>query len=226
MIQGSMATTAILALKPLKTLSAFTDLGLGSGKLIFLHTANPDSQMDQKLTTHLAGIESTNANTIVLQAGQTNKQQKQGKQIYDYCMSEFHETTAVTNSYKIIRKGNIHIGLISARPDEEDVIQKVNTLSSYLKNEKDCAIVVCLSQLGYKNKNTPDDITLAKQSNHLDFIIGGNDQNVYPHPVILLNQNNEEVIIHAAANDSATFGKIDLDINEQGQKKYISFSYC
>ena len=125
---------------------------------------------------------------------------------------------------KIIKKGNIKTGIISTKPGESDVISKVNSLSAYLKKEKGCSVVVCLSQLGYKNKNTPDDITLAKKSINLDIIIGGNTKNFHQQPVILLNNNNEEVIIHSATGDSAAFGKIDIDFNERGQKKHISFT--
>ena len=229
-ILGSMATTAVLALKPFKVaarvISPFTGLGKGYGKLIFLHTANPDPQMDYKVIQHIAGIQGNNAHAIVLQAGQVAQRDNPAPMVYDFCIDEINEQAANPGNYKIIWRGNIKTGLIRAKQDDGDVIQKVNSLSAYLKKEKDCNVVVCLSQLGYKNKNTPDDITLAKQSIHLDLIIGGNTKNVHQHPVILLNQNNEEVIIHSAASDSAAFGKIDIDFNDKGQKKYISFSNC
>lgn len=228
LIQGSMATTALLALKPFKAIasavSPFNMNSTGYGKLIFLHTATPYPQSDHKMIQHITNIQRNNDNTIVLQAGQVDQQFKPGSLDYDICIDEINEQTANTSGYKIIRKGNIKTGIISAKPGESDIMQKVNNLSAYLKKEKGCTVVVCLSQLGYKNKNTPDDITLAKRSIHLDLIIGGNTKNFHQHPVILLNSNNEEVIIHSAAGDSAAFGKIDIDFNEKGQKKYISFT--
>jgi len=69
-IQGSMAATAVLALKPLKiaanAVSPFNGLSDSNGKLTFLHTANPDQQMDYKVIQHIAGIQSNNANEFFL----------------------------------------------------------------------------------------------------------------------------------------------------------------
>ena len=104
------------------------------------------------------------------------------------------------------------------------MIEKVINLSAYLKKEKNCSVVVCLSQLGYRNKNTPDDITLAKKSTHIDIIIGGHANNFQVNPVIALNNSNCEVIIHAAAGDPTAVGKIEIDFDEKGQKKYVSFT--
>lgn len=225
LIQGSLATTAILALKPFKTfastVSHITGYN-GYGKLTFLHTAIPENQITHVMVQHISDIHRDNA--IVLQAGQVEQQFEHGLFTYDSCIDEIDDQPAITGGYKIIRKGNIKTGIISAKPGEGNVIQKVNNLTAWLKKEKGCTVVVCLSQLGYKNNNTPDDITLAKKSIHLDMIIGGNTKNFHQHPMILLNSKNEEVIIHSAVDVSAAFGKIDIDFNALGQKKHISFN--
>ena len=225
LLQGSLATTAMLALKPLKTVastvSRFTGYN-GYGRLIFLHTAIPDYQINHTMVQHISNIQRDNA--IVLQAGQVAQQFEPGMLTYDSCFDEINDQTAISGGYKIIRKGNIKTGIISAKPDEGNVIEKVNKLSGWLKKEKGCTVVVCLSQLGYKNSNSSDDITMAKKSINLDLIIGGDTKNFHQHPVILLNSKNEEVIIHAAACDAAAFGKIDIDFNERGQKKHIGFT--
>lgn len=66
-------------------------------------------------------------------------------------------TTLISTSLPCIS----YIRIISADPGEGDIIQKINRLSVFLKKEKNCDLVVCLSRLGFKNKNTPDDIFLA-----------------------------------------------------------------
>lgn len=224
-IQSSMATTAVLALKPFhvaaETLFPIKGTGSLNGKLMLLHTANPDSQIDHKVIQHIAGIQNINDNAIVLQAG---PQLRPGQLAYDFSIDEINQADLNSSNYKIIRKGNIKTGLIIADPHDDDVLEKVKTLSSFLKQEKNCDLVVCLSRLGYKNKNAPDDIMLAKKSTHLDLIIGGNPQNAHQHPVIVLNENNEEVIIHSSDNNSSAFGKIEIDFNEHGQKNHVSFS--
>ncbi len=225
LLQGSMATTAMIALNPLKTVASTVSRLTGYngyGKLSFLHTGISNQQNNPAMLQHISSMQRENA--IVLQAGQVSGSAVPGAAIYDSSINEINDQPAITGGYKIIRKGNIKTGVISANVEDADVLQKVNTLSSWLKKEKGCTVVVCLSQLGYKNKNTPDDISMAKNSSHLDLIIGGNTQNFHLQPVILLNNNNEEVIIHSAATDAAGFGKIDINFDAQGQKKQIQFA--
>lgn len=225
LIQGSMATTAMIALKPLNTVagavSRLTGYS-GNEKLIFLHTAIPAHQSNQVLMQHISSMQRNNA--IFLNAGQVAQHLVPGQLTYDSSIDEINSETGITGGYKIIMKGNIKTGIIAANPGDRDVLQKVNELSARLKKEKGCTVVVCLSQLGYKNKNIPDDISMAKKSKYLDLIIGGNTKNFHLQPIILLNENNEEVIIHSAATDAAAFGKVGIDFNVQGQKKYISFA--
>lgn len=227
LIRGSLATTAVLALKPFNAIagvaSPFTWLSGSNGKLVFLHTAHLHSHYDNKMTQHIANIKKNNANAIFLNAGQ-DVQDETGSLTYDACINGGNGLSAIPGDYKIITKDNIRTGIISAKPGDTDVIQKVNTLSAYLKKEKKCTVVVCLSQLGYKNKNTTDDITLADKSTHLDIIIGGHAKNFQKNPVIALNSNNGEVIIHSASGDSFACGFIQIDFDKQGRKKYISFT--
>lgn len=225
--QGTLATMAVLTLKPFTTIarvvSPFTMGSNSYNKLAFLHTANLNPQIDYKVIQYINDIKNNNANTILLKTGQDTADET-GSLTYDACLNRDNDFSALTGSYKIINKGNLRTGIINARPEEKDVIQKINTLSAYLKNEKNCTIVLCLSGLGYKNKNTPDDITLAKESTHLDIIISGHAENFHLHPAIALNSNNTEVIIHAAAGDTAAFGKIEIDFDTKGKKRHINFS--
>lgn len=222
--QGTLATTAMFALKPLtsigSTISQFT--GFNSyGKLTFLHTANLGNSSYKKVIKYIQDIKNNNINAILLNAGQGIKEET-GSLIYDASINGSNDLSA-TGEYKIITKGNTRTGIISARPEERNIIQKIKTLSTWLKREKNCTIVVCLSQLGYKSKNTPDDITLAKESTHLDIIVGGHADNFHMHPIVALNSNNAEVIIHSASGNSFDFGKIEIDFDWQGRKNHISF---
>lgn len=226
LIQGGLAATAMLALKPFsafaRAASSFNGFSGNCGKLVFLHTANLNHYSDYRAIQYIKDIQQNNTNAILLKAAQT-KQHETGRLTYDTCLNGNNDLSATTGDYKIITKGNIKTGLISAKPEDADVIQKINTLSAYLKKEKNCSVVVCLSQLGYRNKKAPDDITLANQSTHLDIIIGGHADNFHSHPIIAVNSNNGEVIIHSAAGDPAAFGKIEIDFDEKGRKKHISF---
>ena len=147
LIQGSIATTAMLALKPLETVASTVSRLTGyngNGKLIFLHTAIPPYQTNQVMMQQVSNILRDNA--IVLNAGVT-QQFETNPLTYDSCIDEINDQAAITGGYKIIRKGNIKTGIISAKPGESNVIEKVNTLSAWLKKEKGCTVVVCLSQV-------------------------------------------------------------------------------
>jgi 2',3'-cyclic-nucleotide 2'-phosphodiesterase (5'-nucleotidase family) len=221
-----LATAALFALKPLTTLakatSHFTGITDSYGKLFFLHTANAGPGIENKVMEYIKNIKNKNGNAILLNAC-NDLNDKPGSLSYDASVQGSNDLSAISGEYKIIQKGKLRTGVITAKPGERDIIEKINTLSAYLKNERNCTIVVCLSQLGFKNKNAPDDITLANDSTHLDIIISGHAENFPKNPFIALSNNGGEVIIHSAAGDDTAFGKIEIDFNEHGQKKHICF---
>jgi 2',3'-cyclic-nucleotide 2'-phosphodiesterase (5'-nucleotidase family) len=213
----------MVALKPLSgignTISKFTGLTQSFGKLSFLHTMNLNSN-DHKAIRYINEIKSRNRNTILLNAGRQNES---GFFNYDASVNASDDLLAMDREYKIVTKGNATIGVITATPGEKNIVQKIKILSTRLKNEKNCSLVVCLSQLGYKNKRSPDDITLAKETTDLDIIIGGHEENFHVHPIVALNNKNAEVIIHSAAGNTFAFGKIEIDFDEMGRKNQVSF---
>ncbi len=224
LVKGTLATTAMFALKPLtsigNTLTQIAGVNGRNRKLAFLHTANLNNS-SHKAIKYIQDIKSNNSNAILLNAGQ-GAQGETGSLIYDASIKGSDNLSAITGEYKIITKGTTRTGIISARPEECNVVQKIKTLSTYLKTEKNCAIVVCLSQLGYRNENTPDDVALAKESTHLDIIVGGHAENFHLHPVVALNSNNSEVIIHSASGSPVDCGKIEIDFDRHGRKNHIS----
>jgi 2',3'-cyclic-nucleotide 2'-phosphodiesterase (5'-nucleotidase family) len=224
LIQGTLATTAMVGLKPLQiigsTLSQFTGFDGSYGKMAFLHTASMNSD-DHKVIKYIQDIKNNNRNTILLSAGQDKGD---GSLIYDASINGNNDLFAIDAEYKIITKGNSRVGVISAKQGEKNIIRKIEKLSTRLKKEKNCTIVVCLSQLGYKNERSPDDIKLAKASTDLDIIIGGHPANFHIHPIIALNSKNAEVIIHSAAGNSIACGKIEIDFDRQGRKNDIRFT--
>jgi hypothetical protein len=223
LLQGSLATSAMLALKPLNAIagpsSLLTSLTSSSGKLVLLHTAAINTG-NNKAIEYITSIK--NKGAILLKAGEVNEDET-GTLKYDASLNGGSDSSAIKGDYKIITKGNIKTGFISVTPGDTNVIQKVNTLSAYLKDVKKCSVVVCLSQLGYKNKNTTDDITLAKKSTGLDIIIGGHADNFQANPVIVLNNSKHEVIIHAAAGNALATGKIEMSFDTYGRKCQVSF---
>lgn len=223
LIQGSLATTAMLVLKPLSAIARITSpfTGADYSKLVFLHTANADTSSTDHIIRYVKN--KNNADAILLNARE-EVQQEAGQITYDASANGINGLQTNSNDYTIIDKGRLRTGVISIKPGENNVIQKVNSLSAYLKKEKNCTVVVCISTLGYKNNNAPDDFKLASESTHLDIIIGGHSKNFYPHPYIISNKHKQEVVIHSASGLPAGCGVIDIDFDEFGVKKYISFT--
>ena len=115
-------------------------------------------------------------------------------------------------------------GILIANAGERDALLRINRMATFLKERKDCQLVICLSQLGYKNKDAVDDITIASNSTNLDIIISGHQTNFHQYPVVLLNKDKKEVILHAAGSITSGYGKIEIEFDELGQKMNIQFT--
>jgi 5'-nucleotidase len=99
----------------------------------------------------------------------------------------------------IIEKNGVKVGIIGLCVDMQglalpqnyqgmvyrDPVKIANKLAKKLK-KSGCDLVVCLSHLGYENKDAIDDITLAEKSKNINIIIGG-------HSHVLLNDDSEKI---------------------------------
>jgi len=217
LLQTGMAATALIAAKPYKTFAGITNpfTGSGSGNVVLLlHTGNTGYQ---QAASHINTIKQQHANTMLLHAG--NKVDATTIPMHYDMTPDQHAKT----SYKIIYKGNIKVGVIDAMQAGNDVISEVNHFSTFLKKEKNCDLVVCLSPLGYKNKNGVDDIKLAERSANLDVIISGHSKNFSEHPIIAHNEKKEEVIITYSSANALDLGKVEIFFDKDRRKKTLDF---
>ena len=226
LLQGGMATTALIVAKPFQTI-ADTGIPLGgltanNNKITFLHTVNQAKLSADQLANEINAFKS-NSNVVLLDAADAATDTRVKLQ-YDASVSKNNAVSNTANNFKIIYKGNIKIGVISATAADADVINQVNKLSAYLKKERKCHVVVCLSQLGYKNKNKVDDRILAEASTSLDLIIGGDAKNHSTRPAVLLNKNNAEVVISHSAGKDLALSQVDIAFNKLGIKSNIAFN--
>jgi hypothetical protein len=224
LLQGAMATAAVLASKPLTTIgqvaSSFTGLTGKRNRLFILHTT-AGSESGKAVLPILHKINKNNDHAILVKAG-PNSTKDNVDIVYDAAVRGTNTGADISGGYKIIHTGKYKTGVIAAIPGDPDIVNTVNSLSAFLKKEKNCNLVVCLSQLGYKNRKSIDDQGLAKKATHLDIIIGGHEKNCHQKPCIVLNQAGEEVVIHTASANSA--GLICIDFDGKGRKKMISFT--
>ena len=223
LLQGSMATTALLIADPFKTfanrISPITGFVVDDNKIVLLHTGNSSQHNRHFAAEQISSLKKSTGNLVLLHAGKHNE----SNTVFNNHDALIHTDSIDASQYKIIYKGDIKIGIIKAIEPETGLANNINKLSSYLKKEKKCQLVICLSQLGYKNKYTLDDLKLANISTHLDIIIGGHENNFSKHPMIAQNGNKEEVIIHAAACNSFALGNIEIGFDKMRNKHSIAF---
>ena len=87
--------------------------------------------------------------------------------------------------YTIVKKAGFKIGIIGALTDVRPVVdghiaaklkytdpaEVINKYAEFLKDEKKCDLVICLTHIGFDGKDS--DISLARASRNVDVIIGG-----------------------------------------------------
>ena len=139
------------------------------------------------------------------------------------CANYDFEGTALdglVKPYTIIRRGGKKIGIIGLLTDIMEVVdadiarmltyqepsQVVNRLSGYLKEEKDCDIVICLSHLGYG-----EDKELAASIRNVDIIVGGHSHTLLDDMQTVNDLDGEEVIIVQNWKWGLNVGHLSID---------------
>jgi 2',3'-cyclic-nucleotide 2'-phosphodiesterase (5'-nucleotidase family) len=221
---GSMATAALLTAKPFTTIansiSPITGFRVNNNSLVLAHTGNSIASADNQILQHVSKLKNSNANLLMLHAGDTAPATQP---VYDASLHSGESYSVSANDYKIIYKGDIKTGIVTANSKSASA-DSINALAVYLKKEKNCQLVVCLSQLGHQSKNGLDDLSLAAASTHLDIIIGGHATNFCTRTFIAQNKNKEEVIINHAATNGLALRKIEIGFNNRGKKSHVALT--
>jgi hypothetical protein len=220
LLNSSLASLSFIVAKPYKAMSnglqKIPGFTLEPNTLSLLVTRNFSGDNLSIYQDHARSFKTNFQNSLLIHPGNHTGYQEEHTS-FDV---SFNSIVSTGKNYSIIRKGNIKIGMIAVKSSEIDVANKVNTLAAFLKDEKACHLVICLSQLGYKNKNSMDDIQLAKESVGVDIILGGNDANACHHPMVRLNRNSHEVMMQSSCGHKVAVGKIDLQFNDEGKKQF------
>jgi 5'-nucleotidase len=136
--------------------------------------------------------------------------------------------------WKVIRKGPLRIGITGVGielaglvPDSlyenikyKDPVREASRCAELLKKEKKCDMVVCLSHLGdmYKDGKVSDEV-LAKESEHIDLIIGGHTHRFFDVPRVYRNRAGSEVVVNQVGWGGLRLGRLDYTfIGGRGKK--------
>ena len=136
--------------------------------------------------------------------------------------------------YTVIRKGKLKIGITGVGIELEglvpqelygmtkylDPIKEANLSAYELKKKKKCDLVICLSHLGdlYNGNNVSDEI-LAKETEHIDLILGGHPHRFFDSPRVYMNKAGSEVIVNQAGWGGVKLGRLDYVFSTRKGKR-------
>jgi len=104
-----------------------------------------------------------------------------------------------------------------------DPIKTAVEMETFLKNEKKCDLVICLSHLGFQyRENKVSDIVLANETSVTDLIIGGHTHTFLEEPLVKKNKAGKQVIVNQASWGGMVLGKIDFTFERSGNKKQLA----
>ena len=131
--------------------------------------------------------------------------------------------------YKIKDIKGIRIGILGVGIELEGLVDKKNygdiiyndpitnsqKIAAYLKEEKKCDLVICLSHLGYSYEDERiSDLDLARENKHIDLIIGGHTHTFFKEPLWIKSKFKKSTLINQVGWAGIELGKIDFHIHK------------
>lgn len=146
-----------------------------------------------------------------------------------------------TLDYKIFTKQGIKIGVFGlgieldglvgkkqyAETKYLDPVEIANHYGKFLKNEKKCDLVVCISHLGYQFRDNPNricDVNLASKTENIDLILGGHTHTFLPEPQKYTNSAGKSVLVNQVGWAGLLLGKIDFFFDNQKNIQHIAWN--
>jgi len=135
--------------------------------------------------------------------------------------------------YKIITKNGLKIGITGVGIELEGLvlkenygdivyhspIEKLQAIERFLKLEKKCDYIICLSHLGYQYKdNKISDLILAENLYYTDLIIGGHTHTFLNQPTSVKNKNNAETLVTQVGWAGIWLGQLIINFSECNKK--------
>ena len=126
--------------------------------------------------------------------------------------------------YPILKRGGLKIGIIGVLANVADVVDSriaaqlqfqdpaacVQKYTDYLKTEKKCDLVICLSHLGFDGEPYTD-VELASQTRNVDVIVGGHSHTKLKDKVLVKDLDGEDVVIVQDGKWGLKAGRLDVE---------------
>lgn len=142
-------------------------------------------------------------------------------------------------AHKIFRKEGLKIGVYGLGIDPvgliaaknfatvlfNDPLQTALKMEKFLKTEKRCDMVICLSHLGFQYRDEQvSDKVIAAQTHHTDLIIGGHTHTFLDQPSEIKNKDGKTVLVNQVGWGGMALGRIDFVFNRISGKKEAIFA--
>ncbi len=154
------------------------------------------------------------------------------------CNYGFANTPMEGNSqpYQIFKKGKLKVGITGVGIELKglvpeslygntvylDPVQHLNETAYQLKKREGCDMVICLSHLGYKyTENKVSDLILAKETEHVDLIIGGHTHSFLDEPTLVKNKIGSDVLVNQVGFAGIILGRLDFEFSKQKKKNLL-----
>lgn len=140
----------------------------------------------------------------------------------------------LTEPYRVFVRDGIRIGvfglgielegLVGKKQYKEtrylDPVEMATEMSTVLRNQEQCDLVICLSHLGYEYQGDKiSDVRLAAATRDIDLIIGGHTHTFLPRPVVVSNKEGKDVLINQVGWAGVRLGRIDFYFDQNDQKE-------
>jgi 5'-nucleotidase len=141
-----------------------------------------------------------------------------------------------TFKYKILKKGNLKIGIFGIGIKLEGLVTKdlyketkylnpyttANHYAKLLKEKKKCNLVICLSHLGYnyEDPTKESDINLAKSTKNIDLIIGGHTHTFLDKANVHKNSIGKDILVNQAGWGALSLGRVDFYFNKKNSQRF------
>ena len=133
--------------------------------------------------------------------------------------------------YHIIKYGQFKIGITGVGHDLAHIdsqiryhhpYKKANEVATYLKQQLNCDMVICLSHLGFKQDGSkPDNYKFAVASENIDLIISGHTNEIMNSQRVLRNNEKQQVIISHAGWGGLMMGKLSFTFDENRRQHFF-----
>ena len=108
-----------------------------------------------------------------------------------------------------------------------DPVETAQHYATFLRKEKKCDMIICLSHIGYDYKDDPKKISdkiLAAKTDGIDLILGGHTHTFLERPVEIMNLNKQVTYICQTGWGGINLGKIVYGLNSGQHAENPDFS--